>query len=120
LLSRIRSAAGCVASSPEEDGTVTYYGIVSAVSFEAELRERVIRALRSSWEREGHWPHASVCRTPSTPAAPQPRRCSLKGNRDREMVMRVDDGVAVTADSDSTPLAETGRQRSKTNRRVTL
>ncbi len=41
-------------SSPEEDGTVTYYGMLSAVSFGPDLRARAVRALRRAWQR-GHW-----------------------------------------------------------------
>lgn len=40
--------------APEEDGTVTYYAMMSAVSFGADLRQRALAALRSAWER-GHW-----------------------------------------------------------------
>lgn len=40
--------------SPEEDGTVAYYGMVSAVSFGDDLRGRTIQALRQAWRR-GHW-----------------------------------------------------------------
>jgi hypothetical protein len=39
---------------PEEDGTVTYYAMLSAVSYGADLRERAVSALRGAWER-GHW-----------------------------------------------------------------
>jgi hypothetical protein len=40
--------------SPEEDGTIAYYGMLSAVSFGADLRARAISALRKAWQR-GHW-----------------------------------------------------------------
>jgi hypothetical protein len=40
--------------SPEQDGTVTYYAMASALGFGEELRARAIRALRRAWDR-GHW-----------------------------------------------------------------
>jgi hypothetical protein len=40
--------------SPDEDGTIAYYGMLSAVSFGDDLRRRSISALRKAWER-GHW-----------------------------------------------------------------
>lgn len=40
--------------TPEEDGTVTYYGMVSAISLGPEYRNRVIAAVRRGWER-GDW-----------------------------------------------------------------
>ena len=43
-----------VNSMPDEDGTVTYYAMVSSVSFDDELRQRVIAALHEAWERD-HW-----------------------------------------------------------------
>ncbi len=39
---------------PEEDGTVTYYAMLSAVGFGDDLRGRALSALRRAWER-GHW-----------------------------------------------------------------
>lgn len=39
---------------PEENGTVTYYGMLSSVSFGTDLRGSAIRALRRAWQR-GHW-----------------------------------------------------------------
>lgn len=39
---------------PEEDGSVTYYAMLSAVGFGSELRQEAIAALRAGWER-GHW-----------------------------------------------------------------
>jgi hypothetical protein len=50
-------------SVPEQDGTVTYYAMMSAVSFGDDLRQKALAALRRAWER-GHWhtkfglPHA--------------------------------------------------------------
>jgi hypothetical protein len=41
-------------TSPEEDGTIAYYGMLSAISLGDDLRERAIRALRKAWQR-GHW-----------------------------------------------------------------
>ncbi len=41
-------------NSAEEDGTITYYGMVSAVSMGADLRTRVIAATRHAWAR-GDW-----------------------------------------------------------------
>jgi hypothetical protein len=43
-----------LAPAPEEDGTVTYYAMLSAVSFGADLRARAVRALRRAWQR-GDW-----------------------------------------------------------------
>lgn len=40
--------------APEEDGTVTYYAMLSAAGLGDDLRERAIRALRVAWDR-GHW-----------------------------------------------------------------
>lgn len=40
--------------SPEEDGTIAYYGMLSSVSLGADLRARAISALRKAWQR-GHW-----------------------------------------------------------------
>lgn len=40
--------------APEEDGTVTYYGMLSSASFGSDLRARAIQALRHAWVR-GHW-----------------------------------------------------------------
>jgi len=40
--------------SPEEDGTVTYYGMLSAVTLGDDLRARAVRALRVARQR-GHW-----------------------------------------------------------------
>jgi hypothetical protein len=39
---------------PEEDGTITYYAMMSAVSFGEDLRQRSISALHAAWKR-GHW-----------------------------------------------------------------
>lgn len=39
---------------PEEDGTATYYAMMSAASFGDDLRQKAISALRKAWER-GHW-----------------------------------------------------------------
>ena len=39
---------------PEEDGTVTYYAMMSAASFGDDLRDRAIDALGAAWDR-GHW-----------------------------------------------------------------
>ena len=39
---------------PEEDGTVTYYGMLSAASFGYDLRQRAISTLRAAQQR-GHW-----------------------------------------------------------------
>jgi uncharacterized protein (TIGR03437 family) len=41
---------------PEQDGTISYYGMVSAASFGDDLRARAIEALRAAWRR-GHWHH---------------------------------------------------------------
>lgn len=41
-------------SYPEEDGTVTYYAMVSSASFGADLYERAVSAVRAGWDRE-HW-----------------------------------------------------------------
>jgi hypothetical protein len=41
-------------NTPEEDGTVTYYGMVSAVSLGPDYRTRVIAAVRNAWNR-GDW-----------------------------------------------------------------
>jgi hypothetical protein len=45
-----------VARDPEpyQDGTVTYYAMMSAVGFGDDLRQRAISALRKAWEC-GHW-----------------------------------------------------------------
>ena len=43
-----------IADPPEEDGTVTYYAMLSAASFGEDLRQRSISALRAGWDR-GHW-----------------------------------------------------------------
>lgn len=37
-----------------EDGTITYYAMISAVSFGDNLRNKAIEALRCAWERD-HW-----------------------------------------------------------------
>ena len=39
---------------PEEDGSVTYYAMLSAAGYGADLRQEAIKALRAGWER-GHW-----------------------------------------------------------------
>lgn len=39
---------------PFQDGTVTYYGMVSSVSFGADLKNKVVQALRAAWAK-GHW-----------------------------------------------------------------
>ncbi len=39
---------------PEQDGTVTYYGMMSAASFGDDLQQRTVSALRNGWTR-GHW-----------------------------------------------------------------
>ncbi len=39
---------------PYQDGTVTYYGLVSSVSFGDDLKNKVIQALRAGWAK-GHW-----------------------------------------------------------------
>lgn len=41
-------------NNPEEDGTITYYAMLSAVSFGNDLREKATLALRNAWKR-GHW-----------------------------------------------------------------
>jgi hypothetical protein len=41
-------------TNPPEDGTVTYYAMMSAVSFGADLRQRALSALRHAWLR-GDW-----------------------------------------------------------------
>ncbi|MCA9963484.1 MAG: VCBS repeat-containing protein [Anaerolineales bacterium] len=43
-----------VTDTPEEDGTITYYGMLSAASFSTEWRQRAIDAIRAGAER-GHW-----------------------------------------------------------------
>ena len=43
-----------ITDRPDQDGTVTYYGMASAVSFGGDWRERAIAALRGAWER-AHW-----------------------------------------------------------------
>lgn len=40
--------------SPEQDGTVTYYAMLSAASLGDDMRERAISAARAGWAR-GHW-----------------------------------------------------------------
>jgi hypothetical protein len=47
-------AALDTAVAEREDGTITYYGMVSALTFGDDLRARAIRALRRAWQR-GHW-----------------------------------------------------------------
>lgn len=42
--------------NPAQDGTVTYYGMLSASSFGADLKTEVVQALRAAWAR-GHWQH---------------------------------------------------------------
>lgn len=39
---------------PEEDGSVTYYGMLSGAGYGEALRQEAISALRAGWER-GHW-----------------------------------------------------------------
>lgn len=39
---------------PEEDGTITYYGMLSSASFGDDLRRQAIAALRAAWARD-HW-----------------------------------------------------------------
>ncbi len=48
------AAPVAAADIPEEDGTVTYYGMVSAISLSEEHRRRAIQAIRAAWDR-GHW-----------------------------------------------------------------
>jgi len=43
-----------VANPPEEDGSVTYYAMLSAAGFGADLRGEAVTALRAGWDR-GHW-----------------------------------------------------------------
>jgi hypothetical protein len=43
-----------IADPPEEDGTVTYYAMLSAVSFGDDLRQRAVAALNAAWDR-GFW-----------------------------------------------------------------
>jgi plastocyanin len=43
-----------IANPPEEDGTVTYYAMLSATSFGPDLWARALSALRAGWRR-GHW-----------------------------------------------------------------
>ncbi|HRX00354.1 MAG TPA: glucoamylase family protein, partial [Cyclobacteriaceae bacterium] len=39
---------------PEEDGSISYYAMISAASFGQDLRQEAINALRAGWDR-GHW-----------------------------------------------------------------
>ena len=43
-----------VANPPEEDGTVTYYSMISSLTFGADLRQRAIAAANAGWAR-AHW-----------------------------------------------------------------
>ena len=43
-----------VNSVPEEDGSITYYAMMSAAGYGNDLRQEAITALRAGWER-GHW-----------------------------------------------------------------
>lgn len=43
-----------VSTNTEQDGSVAYYPMVSAVSFGSDLRSKAISAMRSAWSR-GHW-----------------------------------------------------------------
>jgi hypothetical protein len=40
--------------APQQDGTVTYYAMLSAVSFGDDLKARAIDTLKTAWSR-GHW-----------------------------------------------------------------
>jgi hypothetical protein len=60
--------------TPEGDGTIAYYGMLSAVTFGSDLRAKAIAALRAGWER-GHWHprfglpdafHSDVSRVPTS------------------------------------------------------
>lgn len=44
----------CALDADCVDGTVTYYGMLSSASLGADLRARIIAALRAAWQR-GHW-----------------------------------------------------------------
>lgn len=46
--------SAAVANPPDEDGTVTYYGMVSSLTFGTDLRQRAIAAINAGWAR-GHW-----------------------------------------------------------------
>jgi hypothetical protein len=43
-----------ISPEPEEDGTLTYYAMLSAASYDADLRQWAIDSLRNAWS-EGHW-----------------------------------------------------------------
>jgi hypothetical protein len=43
-----------VANPPEEDGTVTYYSMISSLTFGSDLRQQAIAAANAGWAR-GHW-----------------------------------------------------------------
>jgi hypothetical protein len=71
------NAAPLLAASPkpEQNGTVAYYGMVSAITFGPDLRAEAIAALRAGWTR-GHWHprfglpdafHGDVSRVPASP-----------------------------------------------------
>ena len=64
-----------VANEAEEDGTVTYYGMVSAAGLGDDLYARSIQAVSAGWDR-GHWHprfglpdafHADVSEAPHAP-----------------------------------------------------
>ncbi|MBE0696288.1 MAG: hypothetical protein IH586_05135, partial [Anaerolineaceae bacterium] len=40
--------------NPEEDGTLTYYGMVSAASYGDDLYQKAVAAVKAGWAR-GHW-----------------------------------------------------------------
>ena len=46
--------AAAVAMPPEEDGSITYYAMASAISFGTDLRARALQALRAGFTRR-HW-----------------------------------------------------------------
>jgi hypothetical protein len=41
-------------SAPDENGTVTYYAMASAVTFGPDLKSQTVAAIREGWRR-GHW-----------------------------------------------------------------
>lgn len=52
---RANGAPALAASpTPDEDGTVAYYGMISSVSFGDDLRQKAISALPAAW-KAGHW-----------------------------------------------------------------
>ena len=76
--------AVAVDATPDEDGTVTYYAIASALSFGPDLRERALEALRAGYDRGGHWHHRfglpdafnEAIQGASLPTVPAPLRTS--------------------------------------------